>query len=87
VATAETTYFKCACGREWHNAWRFKCDCGSEKFETITLTQEVTQYERDLVAADKCPRCKGPLDTGWECNDCDYDARPIAMADTKSDQS
>ena len=27
-----------------------------------------------LVARDICPRCGGPLDTGWECLRCGYDA-------------
>lgn len=29
---------------------------------------------RDCVDGDKCPKCGGELDTGWECNDCGYDA-------------
>lgn len=28
-----------------------------------------------LILDNVCPRCLGELDTGWECNDCDYDAR------------
>lgn len=32
-----------------------------------------------LVADDKCPKCGGELDTGWECNDCGFDAMPIAL--------
>lgn len=27
---------------------------------------------------DTCPECAGALDTGWECNDCGYDARDLA---------
>ena len=27
-----------------------------------------------LAARDICPRCGGPLDTGWECLRCGYDA-------------
>jgi hypothetical protein len=27
-----------------------------------------------LVTQDKCPKCRGELDVGWECNDCGYDA-------------
>jgi RecJ-like exonuclease len=30
-----------------------------------------------LVGEDVCPKCLGELDTGWECNSCGYDARPI----------
>lgn len=26
---------------------------------------------------DKCPECGGALDTGWECNDCGFDALPL----------
>jgi hypothetical protein len=29
-----------------------------------------------LARENFCPRCLGELDTGWECNDCDYDALP-----------
>ena len=29
-----------------------------------------------LVSEDRCPMCLGNLDTGWECNDCRYDAEP-----------
>jgi hypothetical protein len=32
-----------------------------------------------LAGEDCCPRCLGELDTGWECNDCDYDARPLII--------
>lgn len=40
--------------------------------------QPTTQHERDLVAKNKCPRCRDSLDTGWECTGCGYDAKPIA---------
>ena len=73
------TYFSCGqCGREWHETGRFICECGNENFMTMTLSQATTQHERDLVAKDICPRCRGDLDTGWECNDCGYDAAQIA---------
>ncbi len=29
---------------------------------------------RSLARQDICPECGGQLDTGWECNDCGYDA-------------
>jgi len=29
------------------------------------------------VNRDECPKCGGELDTGWECNDCGFDAKPI----------
>lgn len=28
------------------------------------------------IKMDVCPECGGALDTGWECNDCDFDANP-----------
>lgn len=30
------------------------------------------------VSKDICPKCSGELDTGWECNDCGYDAMHLA---------
>ena len=32
-----------------------------------------------VLADDRCPKpdCRGDLDTGWECNTCDYDAKWI----------
>ena len=35
------------------------------------------ELSKALVEEDVCPKCLGELDTGWECNDCDYDARPL----------
>jgi methionyl-tRNA synthetase len=34
-------------------------------------------FRRSVEALhDRCPKCGGELDTGWECNDCGHDARP-----------
>lgn len=34
---------------------------------------------KEIVDRNNCPKCLlGELDTGWECNDCGYDAMPIA---------
>jgi hypothetical protein len=33
---------------------------------------------RSYARRDVCPECGGELDTGWECNDCNYDARDEA---------
>jgi hypothetical protein len=33
---------------------------------------------RSLARRDVCPECGGALDTGWECNDCGYDAKTEA---------
>lgn len=38
------------------------------------------EYREADVSQDRCPECGGELDTGWECNDCGYDARPIARS-------
>lgn len=51
----------------------------------MTADQPTTRYERDMVAKDRCPRCKGALDTGWECTDCGYDAMPIAHESAEHD--
>lgn len=32
-----------------------------------------------LVKDDICPKCMGELDTGWECNDCGYDAAHLVI--------
>jgi hypothetical protein len=41
-----------------------------------------------LITEDRCPNCLGNLDTGYECNDCGFDAEPwlknsIAINDAK----
>jgi rubredoxin len=33
--------------------------------------------EATLAKNDICPRCFGELDTGWECNTCGFDAKPL----------
>jgi hypothetical protein len=35
---------------------------------------------RILISEDRCPMCLGNLDTGWECNECGYDAQPWVKA-------
>ncbi len=30
-----------------------------------------------MARKDSCPECGGELDTGWECNDCGFDARNL----------
>lgn len=35
------------------------------------------------IANDRCPECNGELDTGWECNDCGFDAMPEKMKRTR----
>lgn len=38
-----------------------------------------------LAHKDICPRCRGELDTGWECNDCGYDAKPLVVKEKLND--
>jgi len=44
----------------------------------MTMDRPLTEYQLLLVMHDKCPRCRGELDTGWECNSCGYDAMWLA---------
>jgi len=32
---------------------------------------------KQMAIEDRCPECGGHLDTGWECNDCEFDAMPL----------
>jgi hypothetical protein len=34
---------------------------------------------RALAEEGWCPRCLGELDTGYECNDCGYDAYGLVL--------
>jgi tRNA(Ile2) C34 agmatinyltransferase TiaS len=38
------------------------------------MSMEPETLGEALAREDTCPRCLGELDTGWECNDCGYDA-------------
>lgn len=45
------------------------------------MLDKIAKYpaaRRSLARRDICPECRGALDTGWECNDCGYDARAEA---------
>lgn len=48
--------------------------------------QPTTQYERDMVKKNKCPRCRESLDTGYECTGCGYDCQPIAQQTEQTEQ-
>jgi hypothetical protein len=41
---------------------------------------EPTPLEIAIVDDDLCPRCLGELDTGWECNECGFNAYGIYTA-------
>lgn len=34
------------------------------------------ETHRTVNKLNRCPKCGGDLDTGWECTACGYDARP-----------
>lgn len=36
---------------------------------------------RDVNGLNRCPKCGGDLDTGWECTVCGYDAQQHVVAD------
>lgn len=39
------------------------------------MSKALNDEQREArIANDKCPECNGSLDTGWECNDCGFDA-------------
>lgn len=38
------------------------------------LASDIEKARQDI-----CPKCGGELDTGWECNDCGCDARPLII--------
>lgn len=43
--------------------------------ESLPITY--LEYWQHAVKQDQCPRCGGELDTGWECNLCEYDAKLV----------
>lgn len=45
-----------------------------------SLTTPLTGLRRRMaIAEDVCPECGGPLDTGWECLGCGFDAAKEAL--------
>lgn len=38
----------------------------------VKLADAIAKAEDDI-----CPKCNGALDTGWECNDCGFDAMTL----------
>ena len=47
------------------------------------MADKAKELDHELAKEDTCPRCLGELDTGWECNDCGYDAMPDVVKDQK----
>jgi hypothetical protein len=46
------------------------------------MTGKIVPFDPVMRKATKdiCPKCSGSLDTGWECNDCGFDAYEIVHA-------
>ncbi len=38
---------------------------------------------KEAARDDICPECGGELDTGWECNDCGFDASDLAYSEVE----
>lgn len=38
------------------------------------LSEDIKKVKEDI-----CPKCGGSLDTGWECNKCGADCRPLIV--------
>lgn len=38
------------------------------------------EFNEALSRDDACPKCLGELDTGWECNNCGFDAMELASS-------
>jgi hypothetical protein len=49
-----------------------------EIFDPETGPAPAAREAIESVKEDRCPKCGGELDTGWECNQCGFDAVPIA---------
>jgi hypothetical protein len=73
----------CGCRRHRHDDLRvISCQCISAHWLELphdTVSEEKTNVvvhpvTAKKVARDICPKCGGELDTGWECNDCGFDA-------------
>lgn len=47
-----------------------------ERHPIVDIGERKRAVEREL-----CPECGGGLDTGWECNDCGFDAMPLAYTE------
>lgn len=49
-----------------------------QDFQGAPFPLQSPALRRACAREDICPECGGELDTGWECNDCKYDARDEA---------
>lgn len=39
------------------------------------------EFVKQMIANDQCPKCLGELDTGWECNNCGFDAKALVESE------
>lgn len=56
---------------------------GILKFGFPVRSPELRKY---WVDQEQCPECGGALDTGWECNDCGFDAQWIAYPQSERER-
>ncbi len=59
----------------------------SEKwlFARVKLGPLPEKSEVEKAKNDICPKCDGELDTGWECNQCGFDAQHLANSKSVTD--
>ena len=49
-----------------------------KSFNGAPFPRQSPALRRACARENICPQCGGELDTGWECNSCQYDARDEA---------
>ncbi len=72
----------CSCGLPC-NIHAFPVDLNQERAPadrdpmSRSLPPDRIYFVIGKVLNDQCPKCDGELDTGWECNSCSFDCKPI----------
>lgn len=57
------------------------------KFPIYTFPIQSPALRRFCVREEeRCPECGGGLDTGWECNDCGFDAQMLAYTEVERER-
>lgn len=46
--------------------------------DLLTFPVQSEALRKMCAKNDYCPECSGELDTGFECNECGFDARELA---------
>ena len=61
-------------------------EAGDPEISAGVMAMDPTKYpiknqilRRALAKQNECPECGDELDTGWECTECGFDARPLAL--------